>query len=376
MAEPWSDSQQSLIEGARRFAEQILAPRPPALDFDRWAWDACAREGILGAPLPSEWGGGAHGALTTVGIFEALGSGGADRGLLFAMSAHLFGVAVAVSRFGSKQQKDLWGERLAGGGAVGALAATEETGGSSLSDMATVAKDSGAGYQIRGAKILVTNGPVADLFLLIASENPRRGLLGLTAFLLPRDMPGLSIKPLTPTLGLAAAPMARLELYDVPLPKEAVLGRSGGGFAVMKVSMQWERTCLLAGFLGAAELDLKRCLKYVRGRRDGAGSLFNHQAVSHRLARTHCRLEAARQLLYRGALAIDCQEDPLLWPARVKLFVGESIIECAEELLRVYAGAGWLDEGGAGTALKDVVAVMSASGTSDVMLNIISACIK
>lgn len=376
MTEPWSDSQRSLMEAARRFAEQSLAPRPPSADFDRWAWDACAREGVLGTSLPSEWGGGAHGALTTVGLFEALGRGGADRGLLFAMSAHLFGVAMAVSRFGSEPQKKYWGGRLAGGGAVGALAITEESGGSSLSGMATVAEEGGAGYRICGAKTLVTNGPVADLFLLIAAENPRRGLLGLTAFLLPRDTPGLSVRQLTPTLGLAAAPMARLELCDCPLPKEAVLGRSGGGFAVMKVSMQWERTCLLAGFLGAAERDLEGCLKYIRGRRDGAGSLYDHQAVSHRLARTHCRLEAARQLLYRGALAVDHQEDPLLWPAMVKLFVGESIIECAEELLRVFAGSGWLDERGAGTALRDVMALMSASGTCDVMLNIISACIK
>ncbi len=376
MAEPWNDTDRPLIESARRFAEQILAPHPPAVDFDRRAWDCCAHEGILGSPLPPEWGGGARGALTTAGIFEALGSGGADRGLLFAMSAHLFGVAVAVSRFGSKQQKELWGEKLAGGGAVAALAVTEETGGSSLSDMATSASEGGSGYLIRGAKILVTNGPVADLFLLIASENPRRGLLGLTAFLLPRDTPGLSIKPLTPTLGLASAPMARLVFCDVPLPKEAVLGRSGGGFAVFKHSMQWERTCLLAGFLGSARRDLKRCLKYVRGRRDSAGSLFDHQAISHRLARTHCRLEAARQFLYRGALAIDRQEDPLLWPAMVKLFVGDSVVECAEEIMRTYAGAGWLDEGGAATALKDVAAVMSASGTSDVMLNTISACMK
>ena len=376
MTEPWSDSQKSLLEAARRFAELSLRPRPASADFDRWAWDACAREGILGASLPSDWGGGAHDALTTVGLFEALGRGGAERGLLFAMSAHLFGVAVAVSRFGSEAQKDFWGGRLARGGAVGALAITEESGGSNLSDMTTIAEDGEAGVRIRGAKTLVTNGPVADLFLLIASENPRRGLLGLTAFLLPRDTPGLCVKPLTPTLGLAAAPMARLELRDCLLPKEAILGRSGGGFAVIKVSMQWERTCLLAGFLGAAERDLDGCLKYVRGRRVGTGSLYDHQAVSHRLAHQRCRLEAARQLLYRGALAIDRQEDPLLWPAMVKLFVSEFIIGCAEEILRTYAGSGWLDGHGAGTALRDVMALVSASGTSDVMLNIISACIK
>jgi alkylation response protein AidB-like acyl-CoA dehydrogenase len=376
MSDPWSETQREAVEAARRFAEAALAPRPAPRGFDREAWGACAREGYPGLALPPEWGGRGQGAMTTVGVFEALGRGGADRGLLFALSAHLFGCSVAAARFANGPGQAEWGRRLAQGTAVGALAVTEESAGSSLSGLATLARPDGSGYRIRGTKTLITNGPAADLFLLLAAENPGRGLMGLTAFLLPRETAGLGIETLDSTLGLAGAPMARLALDDCFLPRESVVGRPGGGFAVLKVAFQWERTCLSAGFLGAAERDLERCLGYVRRRRDAAGPLFERQAVAHRLARLRCRLEAARQLLYRGARAIDLGEDPLLWPAMVKLFVCESLVEAAREVFQTLAGAGWLDEGGAARAVRDVLALTSASGTSDIMLNTIAARLR
>jgi alkylation response protein AidB-like acyl-CoA dehydrogenase len=259
---------------------------------------------------------------------------------------------------------------------IGALAVTEEISGSSLAGMATVARATETGYVISGSKMYVSNGPIADVFLLIAAENPKRGLLGLTAFLVPRDTPGLSVRPLATTLGLKGAPMARVSLDDCVLPQEAVLGKPGGGFAVMRFSMQWERTCILAGFLGAAERDLCAAVEFARGRRDQRGTLFEHQAVSHRLAGLRCRLESARWMLYRGAWAVAHDKDPHLWPAMVKLTVSETVVEIAIEIMRTFAGAGWLDEKGVATALRDVVGTLSASGTSDVLLNIIAECLR
>jgi clorobiocin biosynthesis protein CloN3 len=305
-----------------------------------------------------------------------MGRAGADRGLLFSIGAHLLGCAIPIARCGNPEQHERWGTGLAGGNSVAALAITEPTGGSSASRMATVAERTAEGYVVRGVKTLVTNGPVADLFLLVASESPSRGALGLTAFLVPRTTAGLHVEPLGNTLGMHGAPMARVVLEGCRLPHEAVLGRPCGGLAVLSCSMQYERTCILAGFLGAAQRDLDACVAYTQQRRDTRGPLFEHQAVSHRLARMRCRIESARWLLYRGAWTIDHANEPLLTPAMVKWTVSETLVECALDVLRTFAGAAWLDEQGTATALRDVVGTLSASGTSDVQLNLIAACLS
>jgi L-prolyl-PCP dehydrogenase len=371
----WSDEVKRQIDDTGRFAEATLAARRAPPGFDRVAWEACGRQGLLALPLPQAWGGRNSDVLAAVAVFEALGRGGADRGLLFAMGAHLFGCAMAIARFGSAEQQARWGKGLADGSAVAALAATEPEGGSSASHKGTVAQAIEGQYVLRGTKTLVTNGPAAELFLVIASESPRRGALGLTAFLVPRETAGLRIEPLAGTLGMYGAPMARLVFDDCRVPKDAVLGRPSGGMAVFVTSMQYERTCILAGFLGAAERDLATCVSYTHRRRDEHGPLFGHQAVSHRLARMHCRIESARGLLYRGAWSIDHEKDQLGKPALVKLAVSEALVDCALDVLRTFAGAGWLDEGGMATALRDVVGTLSASGTSDVQLNLIASCL-
>jgi alkylation response protein AidB-like acyl-CoA dehydrogenase len=369
----WNPGQRGLIDEVRAIAERDLASRPRAAAFDREAWALCGRHGLTGLTLPSALGGRGASAGTAVGAFEALGRGGADRGLLFALGAHLFGCCMAIARAGSAAQREEWGRRVADGRAVAAVAVTEDAGGSNLAGMGTVARSVDGAYVVSGSKTLVTNGPVADVFLLIAAEDPRRGVMGLTAFLVPRATPGLTVQPLEESFGLRGAPMGRVTLEACALPQAARLGRAGGGFAILQLCMQWERTCILAGFLGAAERDLDAAVAYLRERRGQKGRLLDHQAVSHRFARLRARIESARWLTYRGAAAIDAGTDPTVWPAMVKLTVSETVVEVATAILQTLAGAGWLDVNGAATALRDCMGTLSASGTSDAMLNVIAS---
>jgi alkylation response protein AidB-like acyl-CoA dehydrogenase len=372
----WTVDTKRRIDRARAFAAESLSARPRPAGLDREAWRLCAREGVLSAALPKGWGGEERGVLATAGIFEALGRGGADRGLLFALGAHVFGCSMSIARYGSAAQVEKWGAGLADGTLISALAATEPSSGSSASVAGTIATTADEGFVINGTKTLVTNAPVADLFLLIASSAPARGALGLTAFLLPRDTPGLTVEPIDATLGLSGAPMGRVLLRGCEVGPEAVLGRRSGGFACLQTSMELERTCILAGFLGAAERDLRAGVVHLRRRRDDHGSLFEHQAVSHRLARVKCRLESARWLLYRAAAAAERPGNNLMWPAVTKLVVSEALAACALDVLQGFAGSGWLDESGVATALRDTLGTLSASGTSDVQLNVVAECLR
>ena len=154
-----------------------------------------------------------------------------------------------------------------------------------------------------------------------------------------------------------------------------MLGKPGAGLSALTIAMQYERTCILAGFLGAAERDLALCAQYLHRRKDAHGALSDHQAVAHRLARMKARLESARWLLYRGAWALDHAKEPLHTPAMVKLVLSETLMDCALDVLKLFGGAGWLDEQGVATALRDVAGILTASGTSDVQLNVIASCL-
>jgi alkylation response protein AidB-like acyl-CoA dehydrogenase len=305
-------------------------------------------------------------------VLEALGRGGADRGLLFALGAHLFGCHLPLRLHAAVHQRDL-AEGLAGGGLIGALAVTEPQGGSSPGQMQTRADPVDGGYRLTGHKTLITNAPDADLFLILAATRPERGSFGWTAFVVGRGTPGLSVAPLAAS-GLAGAPMGDVRLDGCLVEASQVLGTPDGGLRIFTTAMQWERTGILAGFIGAAERDLAACVDYVNRRRDAEGPLAAHQAVAHRIARSKLRLERARLLLLRAAWAVEGgHKSAQQAVALAKYEAAESLVETALDLMRIGAGAGWLDRLGTATALRDTLGTLFASGTGEIQLNIVAA---
>ncbi len=368
----WTKEDRELFAANRIFAKTSLARGEDGPGFAWEKWRACGKQGVLGMPLPTEYGGKGLSFLGTTGAFEALGQGGGDRGFLFSVGAHLFGCAMPIAKHGTQPQQERYLPDLSSGKAVAALAITEPHCGSSVSEMATTAVKTPTGYRLDGAKMFVTNGGDASLFLVIAAEAPQRNAMGLTAFLVPSNVEGLTTETL-PSSGMPLAPMSRVRFERCHIPEDSVVGKNCGGFAILISAMQTERTAILAAFLGAAERDLSFCVDRMKQRTDYKGKLYAHQAVAHRLARMKTQLESARWMLYRGAWEVDNGHDATTWSAMTKYTVSETIVECAIEVLRTLAGAGWLDEFGSASALRDVVGTLSASGTSDNQLNTIAS---
>ncbi len=368
----WPSDIAERIAAARQFAEAELAAHA-ADGFDHAGWRAVADFGLIDFALPQAWGGRNGGALVTAALLEALGRGGADRGLLFAIGAHLFGCAMPLATYGSPAQAERWKHALGSGAAIGALAITEATGGSSLDGIATEAREGSGGYVLNGEKTLIANAPVAGLFLVLARQSHRPGPFGLTAFLVPRDAAGLEVAPIASGRGLAGAPLGHVRLQECALGADAVVGRPGAGLKIFATAMQWERSCLLAGFLGAAERDLAACTEALRHRHDGAGSLLRHQGVSHRLARMKLRLESARLLVYRAAWSIDQGHEDYAAAATAKLAASEAVVDTATDALRLVAGSAWLDSAlDFRATLTDVAGSLFASGTSEVQLDVLA----
>jgi len=355
---------------------EMLAKRPRLSGLDRDAWNLCCAQGVLKIPLPEKWNGEGKGAMDTVGAFEALGRGGADRGLMFALGAHLFGVAMPVALHGSEALHEEWGGRLADGSAIAALAMTEPEGGSTLAKMATVATKVDDGYVLNGEKVLITNAPDADVFLVITTDTQPASAFSLTAFVVSGRNQGVTVERLQPTHGLATAPMGRVRFNECHVPKSAVVGRPRLGLKVFNSAMQWERPCILAGAIGASERDIHNAIEYLKTRQDANGTILNHQSVAHRLTRARIRLEASRWLLYRAAWSIDQSENATLFPSVAKYYAAEALTENGLDLMRVLGGAGWLDQSGISTGVADILGGLSASGSSDIQLNLVFSAMQ
>lgn len=367
----WSPERRQRIAAARAFARETLRCCGRGDELDRAAWRAAAQFGAFRSAMPVP--GRRHGgALESAALFEALGRGGAERGLLFAMGAHLFGCLAPLVTHATNEQAAIWEEALRDGSAVGALAVTEPGCGSSLERVAAEATPATEGYRITGEKTLITNASAADLFIVLARLAGVPGPMSLTAFLVPAGSGGVAVTPI-PTHGLAGAPMGVAAFEGCFVPMSAVLGPPGAGLRVFSTAMQWERSCLLAGFLGAAERDLAVCRDFLASRDDGGGPLLRHQALAHRLARTKLSLESARLLLYRAAWRIDEGQDDRAAAAMAKLAVSEAVVAAAEDTARVMAGAGWRGEAGdPTTALADALGGLFASGTSEMQLELLA----
>jgi len=164
-----------------------------------------------------------------------------------------------------------------------------------------------------------------------------------------------------------------VRLKDCVVGPDALVGRPGTGLKVFATAMQWERSCLLAGFLGAAERDLAACTEALRHRHDDAGSLLRHQGVSHRLALMKLRLESARLLVYRAAWSIDQGHEDYAAAAMAKLAASEAVVDTATDALRLVAGSAWLDSAlDFRATLTDVAGSLFASGTSEVQLDVLA----
>jgi alkylation response protein AidB-like acyl-CoA dehydrogenase len=351
---------------SRRFAaERLAGTAPPGLDGERFR--RLAAHGAFDAIDPLA---GNRGARRTTALFAALGEGGAPRGLLFAAGAHLFGCLAPLARHGTPSQRAAFLPGLRNGTLLGALAVTEPEGGSSFDTLTTSLADDGALLRLSGRKTLVTNAPDAGLFLVLARQFPGRGPLGLTMLAVPRQTPGLAVRPLAGG-GLAGAPMGEVVFSACPLGVESVLGQPGAGLRIFASAMAWERSLLLAGFLGAAAHDLALCAAALTARAGGAP--LQHQAVSHRLARMHLRLEAARPLVLAAADALDEGKEDLTAAAMAKLAASEAAHDCALDAARLLAGTGWLGTPfDAAAAVADTLGALAASGTSDIQLDIIA----
>ncbi|MDT0446431.1 acyl-CoA dehydrogenase family protein [Streptomyces johnsoniae] len=353
-------------------AARELPPGSSAAGFHRDNWKKLAGLGLLGAAVPEEHGGAGFGALDTALLYEAASEGGANTGLLFAAAAHLFACVRPVLEFALPETRKALLPALCAGDLIAGNAMTEPEAGSDVSRLATRATKVDGGYLLDGVKSFVSNGPVADLYVTYAATGPEGGYFGSTAFAVDRDSPGLVAGPPLEKSGLAACQAGEVVFTQCFVPDDRVLGSAGQGQLVFQTSMQWERSCLFAIYLGQQERLIRRCVRYVRERRQFGKRLADLQPVADRLADMKLRLESGRLLLYRACAEIDGGQDPSLWVAMAKLAVSEAAVATALDAGRIFGGRAFLTEYGIEEQVRDAAPATTFSGTSDIQRQLIA----
>lgn len=375
-----SEKQQMLQNDAIRFARDSLdsdmIARDREGDFSSEAWQCCADFGLLRMPMPKDFGGMDLSISDVIAVMEGLGYGTRDQGLLFSLNAHLWAVSIPILLYGTEEQKHKYLKPLSDGMVIGAHCASEATAGSDVFAMKTRVELHGNHYVLNGTKMFITNAPVANLFVVYATLNPELGPMGITAFLIERDTPGLSVSDSLGKMGLRTAQMGEVVLHECKIPCSNRLGREARGVEIFESSMEWERGCILATCLGHMRQQLDRCIEHVRRRKQFGQPIGKFQSVSNLIVSMKIRLETCRPLVYRIGYLKEKNLPSFMESAIAKVHVSESYVQSSLDAIRVFGGYGYLTEYEVERDLRDSIGSLLYSGTSEIQRNIIARCLK
>jgi alkylation response protein AidB-like acyl-CoA dehydrogenase len=372
----WNADQVALREGLGRWHEALSADHVESDQLGSFPWDKwklVGESGILALPFPEEWGGLGQNLLTTMYVLEGLGYGCRDSGLSFAVTTTIASTGVPLVKFGSTELKKRYLPRVCTGAAIGAHAISESEGGSDALHMRTRAVRDGDHFVLNGSKTFVTNAPVADLLMVYAATHPEGGVLGVTAFLVPRDTPGLQIGRPIKKMGLRTAQMAELFFDDCRVPVSHVVGRVGGGFLVLDYVMKREILYSFIVNVGEMQHRLERCVSYATTRRQFGAPIGSFQAIANKIVDMKIAVDTARKWLYDTGERLDAGENVTTDMAIAKLVTSQGNLASSLAAVQIFGGHGYMAEFGLEKEVRNSVAGTIYSGTNEIQYNRIAS---
>ncbi|GJD66635.1 Acyl-CoA dehydrogenase [Methylobacterium frigidaeris] len=369
-----TEEQEMMRQAASQFARTHLTPRAAAREkagrVEPELIAALAEAGFLGVTVAPEWGGtGADYVAYALVLCEIAAGDGAVSTLV---SVHNSPVCAILERFGTDEQRRRLLAPMARGEGIGAFALTEAQAGSDASAIRTRAVRTANGYRIDGAKQFITSGRIGKLAIVFAVTDPAAGKRGISAFAVPTDAPGFTVVRVEDKLGQAASDTASLAFDGLEVPVENRLGKEGDGYRIALSSLETGRIGIAAQSVGMAQAALAYAVEYARTRVAFGRPIFEHQAVSHRLADARTKLEAARQLMLHAA-RLKSNEQPCLAEASMaKLFASETAEQICSAALQTLGGYGYLADFPLERIYRDVRVCQIYEGTSDIQRMLIA----
>jgi alkylation response protein AidB-like acyl-CoA dehydrogenase len=372
-----TDEQRAIQETCREFAAREIRPISLAVDeadtvWPREVWRKAAEVGLTAYMLPEEYGGaGMTDCLTSCIVQEELSHGCSGIGNLITSGGFF---AEPVLELGSEEQKREWLAPLADSEnpPLTALAITEPSSGSDAASIRTRARRVDGGYALSGQKAWISNGGVAELYVVFATVEPGSGYRGITAFLVRGDDPGLRCGPPIRKMGQRAILNCELFLDDLFVADDRRLGEEGQGFAGLMHTFDRSRVTLAASATGLARAALEYAVDYAKQREQFGRPIASHQAVAFRLADMALRVDASRLLTWRAADLVDRGEQATSEAAMAKLHASETAMWCAWAAVQTLGGWGYSREYPVEKWMRDAKLEEIEEGTSDIQRLVIS----
>src|SRR5215204_5412877 len=284
-----------LRETVASFAQDRIAPRAAEIDrtntFPRDLWPELGALGLLGITVEEEFGGAGFGYLEHCVAMEEISRGSAAVGLSYGAHSNL--CVNQIHRNGTAEQKRKYLPKLVSGEHVGALAMSEPNSGSDVVSMRTRADKKGDRYILNGSKMWITNGPVAETFVVYAKTDPTAGSRGMTAFIVEKKHKGFSQAQKLDKLGMRGSDTSELVFEDCEVPEENVLGAVGNGVNVLMSGLDYERVVLAAGPLGIMQACMDVVIPYVHDRKQFGRAIGTFQMMQAKLADMYVTMNAA-----------------------------------------------------------------------------------
>ena len=367
--------QRAIREAVREFGESEI--RPIAKEYneaERYPEElrqAAAELDLVAPHIPEAYGGAGMDWVSTVIVTEELWR--ADPGVGGSIAAADFGTGM-ILEYGDEWMREAWLPRVTGGETPIATCISEPAHGSNVAGMSTRAERDGDEYVINGDKMWITNGTVADVYIVMAKTSPEDGHAGITAFLTEADRDGIEASRITNKLGIHAQDTAEVRFDGLRVPAENVVGEVDRGFYQLMEFFAPARADVAGQATGVAQAALDAAVAYATEREQFDQPIAEFQAIRHKLAEMATDIEAARSLAYRAGAAIDAgdTDEATRLASMAKLFASEHAVDVTDEAVQVHGGAGYVDDHPVERHYRDARITKIYDGTSEIQKNIIA----
>ncbi|WP_342716446.1 acyl-CoA dehydrogenase AcdA [Bacillus paramycoides] len=369
-----SEEHEMIRKMVRDFAKNEVAPTAAERDeeerFDRAIFDQMAELGLTGIPWPEEYGGIGSDYLAYVIAIEELSRVCASTGVT--LSAHTSLAGWPIFKFGTEEQKQTFLRPMAEGKKIGAYGLTEPGSGSDAGGMKTIAKRDGDHYVLNGSKIFITNGGIADIYVVFALTDPESKQRGTSAFIVESDTPGFSVGKKESKLGIRSSPTTEIMFEDCRIPVENLIGEEGQGFKIAMQTLDGGRNGIAAQAVGIAQGALDASVEYARERHQFGKPIAAQQGIGFKLADMATDVEAARLLTYQAAWL---ESEGLPYgkeSAMSKVFAGDAAMKVTTEAVQVFGGYGYTKDYPVERYMRDAKITQIYEGTQEIQRLVIS----
>ncbi|UCE23042.1 MAG: acyl-CoA dehydrogenase family protein [Candidatus Aminicenantes bacterium] len=368
-----TEEQQALKEMAREFAEKEMKPNAAKYDKgDEFSEDVMKKAfevGFLTCTIPSEYGGGGMNDLDTVIISEELAAGCAGMYTTMMVNALAY---TPIILFGTDEQKKKFLTPQTEKMSFASFCLTEREAGSDAGSMKTRAKKVGKEYIINGSKCFISNGGIASLYVVFANSNPDKGMRGLSAFIVPRETPGVIIGKEEDKMGHRASNTVELTFEDVKIPEENLLGKEGIGFIIAMRTLDKTRAPVGAAGVGVARAALEYAIEYAKNRKQFGKPIALFQNTSFKIAQMSMEINAARHLVWHAAWLMDEGVPSGKESAMAKAFGSDVAMKVTTECVQILGGYGYMKDYPVEKLMRDAKLLQIYEGTNEIQRLVIS----